>query len=151
MPTQPGLDGYVGVVELAGELHAEPFHDSARFEIADGGERHELSEAEVLKAERNGGSCSLRGVAQPPIGFGKASAYFHTGREWKLVGWDMQSNEANELARLSLFDRPEAPAALVDQLHDSLGKRVALLSRPRRRVVAHDLSVRIHRRERGKV
>lgn len=63
----------------------------------------------------------------------------------------MQSNEADELARLSLFDRPEAPTSLVYELRDSLDKCIAFVPGPSRRVIAHDIGIRIHRRERLKV
>lgn len=63
----------------------------------------------------------------------------------------MQPNEADESTGRSFLDRPKAPAAFVDQSHDSLGKRIALLSRPRRWIVAHDLRVSTHCRERLEV
>ena len=69
--------------------------------------------------------------------------------ETRVMG--MQSNEADELARRSFFDRPEAPASLVYESHDSLGKRVTLLSRPGRWIVTHDIGVGIHCRERLQV
>ncbi len=63
----------------------------------------------------------------------------------------MQPDETDELARLSFFDGPKPPATFVDQSHGSLGKLVALLPGPPRRVVLHDIRVGIHRREWFKV
>ncbi len=56
------------MVELTGKLHAESLHNGARSEIAREGEGHQFSETKPLEAECDGGSCSLRGIAQSPRG-----------------------------------------------------------------------------------
>lgn len=61
--------------------------------------------------------------------------------------WSVQTDEADESPRRPFLDRPETPASFVDQSHDSLDKRIALLPRPYCRIVVHDLGVSTHRGE----
>ena len=71
MPTQPGLDGHMRMVELADELHIKALHDGARFEIANRSECNDLSKAEMLKSKSDDGACSLSSVTLSPIGFAR--------------------------------------------------------------------------------
>ncbi|MCE3224351.1 MAG: hypothetical protein K0S58_2531 [Nitrospira sp.] len=56
MPTQPGLDGHMRMVELANELHIEALHDGARFEIINRRECNDLSKAELFKSKSDDGA-----------------------------------------------------------------------------------------------
>lgn len=151
MPAQPGFDGHLWMVELGVELHPEAFHHGAGVQVDDGGECHKLMEVELCEAERDGLLCGLRGIAQAPIWFRQAPADLHAGGEREVVRWNMQADKADESLRRPFLNRPESPPTLVDQSHHPLAKRIALFSGPRRRVVTHDIGIRIHRREWFKV
>src|SRR5690349_13758762 len=83
---------------------------------------------------------SRRGASRPP------------GRPRRVcLRHRVETGEADELAGVAPFQRPQAEALPLEPRVDPVRERVARLAVEGRHQIAHDLGVRVHRRERGTV
>ena len=114
------------MLEVAAGAHAEALHHGTRAVIGEGGEGHDLVEAELVEADMDRPARRLRGETLAPVGGGESPADLDAGREGQLGGGLVQADEADELAGASQLDRPETPAALRDQGRAAIGHRIAL-------------------------